>query len=118
MTEPWAPLAELFVDGHYGSLRGRVRTYVTDRHLRAHLPPPPCELADVGGGGNQSIPLARDGYQVTIIDPSAAMLERASARLQTERSAVASRVRLVRAAGEEAVTALGGQQFAGCSVIA
>ena len=71
----WAPLAERFVDGHYGTLRGRVRTHVIACHLREHLPRPPAALVDVGGGaGNQSIPLARDGYQVAIVDPSAAML--------------------------------------------
>src|ERR1700722_2411094 len=73
--DAWAELAGRFVDGHYGSLRGRVRTYVLDAPLRWLLPPPPARLVDVGGGaGNQSIPLARDGYDVTIADPSAAML--------------------------------------------
>jgi S-adenosylmethionine-dependent methyltransferase len=113
-ADPWASLAEQFVEEHYGSLRGRVRTHVIDRQLRAHLPPPPCALVDVGGGaGNQSIPLARDGYQVTIIDPSPAMLDRARARLQAESGSVADRVRLVQATAGDAVDAVGGQQFAG-----
>lgn len=113
-VDPWAALAGRFVEGHYGSLRGRVRTHVIDRQLRAHLPPAPCALADVGGGaGNQSIPLARDGYQVTIIDPSPAMLDRARARLQAEGGTVAGRVRLVQATAGEAADAVGGQQFAG-----
>ena len=113
-VDPWAALAERFVEGHYGSLRGRVRTHVIDRQLRLHLPPPPCALIDVGGGaGNQSIPLARDGYQVTIVDPSPAMLDRARARLRAEAGTVADRVRLVQATAEEAADAVGGQQFAG-----
>jgi SAM-dependent methyltransferase len=112
--DPWAALAERFVEGHYGSLRGRVRTHVIDRHLRAHLPRPPCALVDVGGGaGNQSLPLARDGYQVTIVDPSPAMLARAMARLAGEDGEVAGRVRLVQATAEEALDAVGGQRFAG-----
>jgi 2-polyprenyl-3-methyl-5-hydroxy-6-metoxy-1,4-benzoquinol methylase len=112
--DPWAALAARFVEGHYGSLRGQVRTHVIDRHLRAHLPRPPCALVDVGGGaGNQSLPLARDGYQVTIIDPSPAMLARARARLASEDGRVAGRVRLVQATAEESADAVGGQRFAG-----
>lgn len=112
--DPWSALAGRFVEGYYGSVRGRVRTHVIDRQLRSHLPPPPCALADVGGGaGNQSLPLARDGYQVTIIDPSPAMLDRARARLADESSAVAGRVRLVQATAEGALAAVGGQRFAG-----
>lgn len=110
----WAPLAERFVDGHYGTLRGRVRTHVIACHLREHLPRPPAALVDVGGGaGNQSIPLARDGYQVAIVDPSAAMLAKAQARLESEPAEVASRVRLVQASAAEARHALGGMRFAG-----
>ena len=66
-----------------------------------------------GGGGNQSVPLARDGYQVTIVDPSEAMLARAEARLAGESAEVAGRVRLVQASTEEAREALGGARFAG-----
>jgi S-adenosylmethionine-dependent methyltransferase len=86
---------------------------VIDAHLRAHLPPPPAALVDVGGGaGNQSIPLARSGYQVTIADPSDAMLAGAAAALANEPPEVAARVRLVKTAAEDAGIALGGQRFA------
>ena len=112
--DPWAPRAERFVDAHYATLRGRVRLYVIGSHLREHLPPPPARLVDVGGGGgNQSVPLARDGYQVTIVDPSAAMLARAEARLAAGPAEVAARVRLVRASAEDAREALDGARFAG-----
>lgn len=112
--DAWAALAGPFVDGHYGSLRGRVRTHVVDQHLRWHLPPPPARLVDVGGGaGHQSIPLARDGYEVTIVDPSDAMLERAAKRLTSEAPDVAGRVRLVHANAEEAPARLGEGCFAG-----
>jgi 2-polyprenyl-3-methyl-5-hydroxy-6-metoxy-1,4-benzoquinol methylase len=95
-------------------LRGRVRTHVIACHLREHLPRPPAALVDVGGGaGNQSIPLARDGYQVAIVDPSAAMLAKAQARLESEPAEVVSRVRLVQASAAEARHALGGMRFAG-----
>ena len=113
-ADAWAPLADRFVRGHYGTLRGRVRTHVIDAHLRAHLPPPPAALVDVGGGaGNQSIPLARSGYQVTIADPSEAMLARAAEALASETPDVAARVRLVKTDAETAWMVLGGQQFAG-----
>jgi S-adenosylmethionine-dependent methyltransferase len=99
-----------FVDGHYGSLRGRVRTHVIHQHLRAHLAPPPLRIVDVGGGaGHQSIPLAREGYDVTIVDPSAAILERA--REHTVAADVDRRVQLVQTTGENAPAALYGERF-------
>jgi SAM-dependent methyltransferase len=113
-ADEWAPLADRFVDGHYGSLRGRVRTHVIHQHLRAHLAPPPLSVVDVGGGaGNQSIPLARDGYDVTIVDSSPAMLERAQRLIASEESDVARRITLIEAAGEEASVKLQGQRFGG-----
>jgi SAM-dependent methyltransferase len=119
VEDAWAPLADRFVEHHYGSLRGRVRTYVIDAHLRAELGRPPLAIVDVGGGGgNQSLPLARDGYEVTIVDPSPAMLERAAARVAAAVAAAAAdapglteRVRLVEATGESAPEALDGQRF-------
>ncbi|HEY7145847.1 MAG TPA: methyltransferase [Streptosporangiaceae bacterium] len=112
--DQWAPLAERFAAQHYATLRGRVRTYVIGAHLRAHLPPPPAALVDIGGGaGHQSIPLARAGYRVTIADPSEAMLGRARDRLAAEPGEVAARVRLLRASAAEAGAALGGERFSG-----
>jgi SAM-dependent methyltransferase len=108
----WAPLAERFVDHHYSSLRGRVRTHVIDEHLRRHIGPIPQRVVDVGGGaGNQSVPLARVGHEVTIVDPSAAMLRRAAERIRSEDPGTAARVRLVEAAGEDAPEALSGAVF-------
>lgn len=112
--DPWSLLGETFVDTHYDSLRGRVRTHVIHQHLLAHLAPPPVRIIDVGGGaGHQSIPLARDGYDVTIVDPSPFMLERAAQLIDLEAPEVAARVRLVEASGEDAATALDGQRFGG-----
>jgi S-adenosylmethionine-dependent methyltransferase len=110
----WDAAGERFVDGFYGSLRGRVRTHLVHEHLRAHLAPPPLEIVDVGGGaGHQSLPLARDGYDVTIVDPSPSMLERARERLADEEEEVRRRVHLVAAAGEDAVGALDDRRFGG-----
>jgi SAM-dependent methyltransferase len=111
-NDAWEALADRFVDGHYASLRGRVRTHVIHEHLRAALPSPPLDVVDGGGGaGNQSIPLARLGYAVTIVDPSASMLERAEQQLANEDTAVAHRVRLVEAQGENAPEALDREVF-------
>lgn len=110
--DAWAALAQRFVDDHYSSLRGRVRTHVIHEHLRHHLGQPPQRVVDVGGGaGNQSVPLARAGHEVTIVDPSPAMLERAAGRLDTEDGQTAARVRLIEATGEDAPEALGGEVF-------
>jgi SAM-dependent methyltransferase len=51
------------------------------------------------------------GHDVTIVDPSAAMLERATQRLAAEDRDTAARVRLVEAAGEHAPEALDGAAF-------
>lgn len=80
----WNRAAANFVD-HYSSLYGRVRIEVVDAHLRDHLPSPPASVVDVGGGsGHQSLALVRRGYRLTLVDPSAAMLEEAELLLATE----------------------------------
>jgi SAM-dependent methyltransferase len=66
-----------------------------------------------GGGGHQSVPLARAGYEVTIVDPSPAMLERAEQLIATEDGDVARRITLLQASGEEAPQRLAGQRFGG-----
>ncbi|MCE3551478.1 methyltransferase domain-containing protein [Pseudonocardia sp. RS11V-5] len=114
MTEdPWASLADAFVDGAYATVKGRVRTYVLHRQLLRHLPPPPAPVLDVGGGAaHQSVPLARLGHEVTVLDPSAAMLARAEQRLRAEPEDVRRRVRLVEGAGEQADVLTRGRRFA------
>src|SRR5690606_3308667 len=93
-SDAWAPLADRFGDGAYATVKGRVRTRVLHRQLSQHLPPPPATVLDVGGGaGHQSIPLAHAGYDVTILDASAAMLAKARRRLAAEPEPVRRRVR-------------------------
>lgn len=112
--DPWAAQIPTFIDRHYASLRGRVRTHVVDAHLRAHLAPPPAPVVDVGGGaGVQSLPLARRGHAVTIVDPSAGMLDRAAVDLAREPDGVRGRVTLVHADGVRAAERLGADRFAG-----
>lgn len=112
--DPWAGEAgRRFVDDHYRSVRGQIRTQVVDQHLRTHLPAAPTPVVDIGGGaGTQSLPLARRGHRVTIIDPSAAMLDRARRALENEPVAAAERVDLIEASGEEALAAVGDTRFA------
>ncbi|WP_380561641.1 class I SAM-dependent methyltransferase [Streptacidiphilus jeojiensis] len=110
--DTWAGLADLFVDEAYASVKGRVRTYVMHQQLLEHLPPPPATVLDVGGGaGHQSFPLAQAGYQVTLLDPSPAMLDKARQRLQRLPEEVRGRVTLLQGDGENATEALHGRQF-------
>lgn len=110
--DAWAGLADAFVDGAYATVKGRVRTYVLHRHLLEHLPQGPVSVLDVGGGAaHQSLPLARLGHEVTVLDPSAAMLDRAAERLGREPADVQSRVHLIRAPGENAAAAVDGRLF-------
>jgi SAM-dependent methyltransferase len=109
----WAGLADQFSDEAYASVKGRVRTYVMHQHLLEHVPAPPAAVLDVGGGaGHQSFPLARAGYDVTLLDPSAAMLDKARQRLQRLPAEARRRVTILEADGEHADEAVGGRRFA------
>lgn len=103
----WDPVASQFVH-HYTRLYGQVRTHVLHAHLMQHLPPPPAAIVDIGGGaGHQSIELAREGYAVTIVDPSSVMLTEAARMLEDEPREVAARVQLVESDAERQVNGLG-----------
>jgi len=111
--DTWAGLAEPFADDAYASVKGRVRTYVMHQQLLEHLPPSPATVLDVGGGaGHQSFPLAEAGYDVTLLDPCTAMLDKAQQRLQQLPDEARGRVTLIEADGENADEAVHGQRFA------
>jgi S-adenosylmethionine-dependent methyltransferase len=111
--DTWAGLVDQFADGAYASVKGLVRTYVMHRQLLEHLPEPPARVLDVGGGaGHQSFPLAQAGYEVTLLDPSTAMLDKARQRLQRLPVEAQQRVTLLEASGEVAEEAVNGQRFA------
>lgn len=111
--DTWAGLADKFADEAYASVKGYVRTYVMHQHLLAHLPAPPAPVLDVGGGaGHQSFPLAQAGYDVTLLDPSPAMLDKARDRLQRLPAESQERVTLLSANGENADEAVNGRRFA------
>jgi S-adenosylmethionine-dependent methyltransferase len=108
----WAGLADTFADEAYATVKGRVRTYVMHQQLLEHLPASPATVLDVGGGaGHQSFPLARAGYQVTLLDPSPAMLDKARQRLEGLPHEAQGRVTLLQADGENADEAVGGRRF-------
>jgi SAM-dependent methyltransferase len=108
----WATLADQFADEAYATVKGYVRTYVMHHQLLEHLPPAPASVLDVGGGaGHQSFPLAQAGYEVTLLDSSAAMLAKARERLERLPDDVRGRVTFVQADGADASTATGGRRF-------
>jgi SAM-dependent methyltransferase len=109
----WASLVTPFADDAYATVKGYVRTYVMHQQLMEHLPAPPATVLDVGGGaGHQSFPLAQVGYDVTLLDSSPAMLDKARQRLQRLPDDAQRRVTLVQAEGENADAAVNGQRFA------
>jgi S-adenosylmethionine-dependent methyltransferase len=109
----WAGLVDKFADEAYATVKGYVRTYVMHQQLLDHLPPPPAPVLDVGGGaGHQSFPLAQAGYEVTLLDPSPAMLDKAQQRLRRLPAEAQRRVTLLQADGENAEEAVDGRRFA------
>lgn len=111
--DTWAALADKFADEAYATVKGYVRTYVMHQQLLEHLPPPPAAVLDVGGGaGHQSFPLAHAGYDVTLLDSSPAMLDKARQRLERLPAESRQRVTFVESEGENAEKAVRGQQFA------
>src|ERR1700722_10488308 len=109
--DTWADLADKFADEAYASVKGYVRTYVMHQQLLEHMPEPPATVLDVGGGaGHQSFPLAHAGYEVTLLDPSSAMLDKARERLGRLPEETQGRVTFVQADGENAVEAVNDQR--------
>src|SRR5215469_264249 len=106
----WASLADRFADEAYATVKGYVRTYVMHHQLLEYLPPPPATVLDVGGGaGHQSFPLAQIGYDVTVLDSSPAMLDKARQRLGRLSDDARQRVTLVESKGEDADEAVRGE---------
>jgi len=105
-------LADRFADEAYATVKGYVRTYVMHHQLLEHLPPPPAPVLDVGGGaGHQSFPLAQAGYDITLLDPSPAMLDKAQQRLERLPAETQRRITLLQADGENAEAAVDGRRF-------
>ena len=72
---------------------GRLRSDLTHRSLKGFLPDlaHPKRALDLGGGtGSMSVPLAKNGFSVALLDSSEEMLE--IAQKQAEASGVATRI--------------------------
>lgn len=111
--DTWAAVADKFADEAYASVKGLVRTHVLHQQLLEHLQASPAPVLDVGGGaGHQSFPLAQAGYDVTLLDPSPAMLDKAQQRLGGLPEEAQRRVTLLEADGQNADEAVDGQRFA------
>jgi S-adenosylmethionine-dependent methyltransferase len=76
--------------------RGRLRFDLLLGQVLAALPGPPARVVDAGGGtGQLAVALARRGYQVTVVDTSAAMLATCAQRAAGEGAEVAARLATV-----------------------
>ena len=83
----WQPLE--------GGAQARLEFLITQHVLAQRLPPPdrPCHLLDAGGGpGRYTIALARQGYRVTLLDLSPALLDLARARIAEAAPVIQERV--------------------------
>jgi S-adenosylmethionine-dependent methyltransferase len=73
--------------------RGRVGFELLLGQVLDALPAPPARVVDAGGGtGQLAVALARRGYQVTVVDTSAAMLATCAQRAADAGGEVAERV--------------------------
>jgi SAM-dependent methyltransferase len=112
--ETWASssLANRFADDAYATVKGQVRTRVMHQHLLDNLPDAPARILDVGGGaGHQSLPLAQAGYDVTVLDPSPPMLDKARDRHGLLPPEAQRHVTFLLADGEHAEEAVQGERF-------
>jgi SAM-dependent methyltransferase len=111
VEDPFADLAAGY-NASGGTLRQVIRHELTGRGLAEHISGPAASIVDVGGGaGQQAIPLARRGYEVTIVDPSREMLDEARRRLAAEDQSTRQLSRLIESTGERAHEALGNEKF-------
>jgi SAM-dependent methyltransferase len=73
--------------------RGRLRFELLLGQVLQALPAPPARMVDAGGGtGQLAVALARRGYQVTVVDTSAAMLATCAQRAAGEGTEVGARL--------------------------
>jgi len=76
--------------------RGRIGFELLLGQVLDALPAPPSRVVDAGGGtGQLAVALARHGYQVTVVDTSAAMLATCAQRAAGEGGDVGDRVTTV-----------------------
>ncbi|HET6748846.1 MAG TPA: methyltransferase domain-containing protein [Actinomycetes bacterium] len=97
--------------------RGRVRFELLLGQVLAALPAAPARVVDAGGGtGQLAVALARRGYQVTVVDTSAAMLATCTQRAAGEGAEVGARLATVQGDAADLPALLGpaSQDAAAC----
>lgn len=73
-------LAVRFAQKIYGNNKGAIRLAVLQADLQEILSPRPLRILDIGAGlGHMALWLARQGHQLTLVEPSAPMLQEARA---------------------------------------
>lgn len=89
---------------------GRLRYKIALANLERHLPGRKLRILDAGGGnGVEAIALAGSGHIVTLLDPSAEMLE--AARRSAEEQGLAEQVAILQGALEDMPAHFEGTQF-------
>jgi SAM-dependent methyltransferase len=89
-------------------LPARARTATLIAQVRASLPAPPAAIVDVGGGtGQVAVPLAAEGYDLTVLDTSAAMLATCTQRAAERGPETVARLSTVQGDVEQAPALLG-----------
>jgi S-adenosylmethionine-dependent methyltransferase len=87
----------------------KVRFELLLGQVLAALPAAPARVVDAGGGtGQLAVALARRGYQVTVVDTSAAMLATCAQRAAGEGAEVAARLATVQGDAADLPALLGG----------
>lgn len=74
-------MASRFAEKIYGGAKGAIRLAVLQADLDETMPQRPLRILDVGAGlGHMALQLAEQGHQLTLAEPSEAMLEGARQR--------------------------------------
>lgn len=82
METPYDQVAERYDDGYKG-VRWEVYDHVTRATLAAVMPSAPAKVLDAGAGtGKWALEFLAQGHEVTLLEPSAAMLEKARDKVQ------------------------------------
>ncbi len=83
MTDDWDATAATFDDEPDHGLRDPAVRAAWAALLTRHLPPPPCDLVDLGcGTGSLAVLLAEAGHRVRGVDSSPAMVEAARSKAE------------------------------------
>lgn len=83
-------VGEQFVS-YYDKVRGYVREQLIRDNLQEYLSATPATVIDIGGGdGRDAAWFAEQGYNVTLVEPSADMLAKAHQRFQANKLKVAT----------------------------